>query len=470
MTGVSSRNLRDFESPEGEPLSRVRRSRTISLLAVAGAVALLGGILRISCAGRSCDEADGAESEVPFCSLEAGLRRDIVTGFRDGRSPDLLAVTGPQVVRGGTAFEDAELEPLWPGSSADDAARVPLVFYGTGVAAGGSIPEGTTLDAVAATLAHIAQVRRPHPEVRSGTTIDGVATGEEPRLILEIVWKGIGSRDLETTDNEWPFLQGLMSRGTGTLASDTGSQPLDPAAVLSTIGTGGLPNQHGITGTLVRNDEGRVVQAWSSKAPISVIATFPDDLDEMLGQRPMIAVSGTSHADRGVIGGNWYTSGDEDEVVINEGASVRTQTAAAVRLLGDGYGRDPTADVVAVVMEGDIDLLDRALGRIVRRAEEVSNSSVTILVTGTGSATSTTGSAVAAAEVAADIEDTVSAEGSVVEATTPGGVYLDQERLAEEAISEDVVLSAMRTMKIGMARNLFADAFPAIAVSFERYC
>jgi len=431
---------------------------------------VLGGILRISCAGHSCDEADGAESEVPFCSLEAGVRRDVVAGFRDGRSPDLLAATARQVVHGGSAFESTDLEPLWPGSSAGDAARVPLVFYGTGVAAGESIPEGTTLDAVAATLAHVVETHRPHPEVRSGTAIDGVATGEAPRLIVEVVWKGIGSRDLEATGNEWPFLQGLMSRGAGTLGAETGSQPLDPAAVLTTIGTGGPPSQHGITGTLVRNDEGRVVEAWSPTAPISVIATFPDDLDETGDQHPMIGLAGTARADRGVIGGNWYTTRDKDDIVINENASVRAQTETVVRLLGGGYGSDTRSDVVAVVMEGDVGRLDEGLSRIVERAEEVSNSSVAIVVTGTGSASSTTGLGVRAGDVAAHIEDTVAAEGRVVEATAPGGVYLDQERLAEEEISEDVVLEAMRKMRIGAEPPLFADVFPAIAVSFERYC
>ena len=437
---------------------------------MAGAIAVVGGVLRFACVGRSCDEANGTETRVPFCSLPDRARREIVAGFRDGRSPDLMAVSGSQLVTGGTGFEGRSPQPLWPSTEEAAAARVPLVFAGTGIAAGASVPEGASLDDVAATLAELAGLRRPHPEVRSGSAIGGVATGDVPRLIVEVVWKGVGSRELEDPRNEWPFLQQLMAGGAGTLAASAGSAPLDPAAVLTTIGTGGLPYQHGITGTLIRNDAGRLVQAWGPDAPISVIATLPDDIDEEQDQAPMVGLVGTSVADRGVIGGNWYTTRDEDDISIQENASIPEQTAAVLKVLDGGFGDDATTDVLAVVMEGKIDLLDQALSRIAEGAEEASRSSAAIVVTATGSAAPGSASGVDAAEVAAGIEDTVDAGADVIEATTPGGVFLDQATLAEEKISEDVVLSAMRGLRVGAAPRLFVDAFPAIAVSFERYC
>jgi hypothetical protein len=471
VTLVASRNPQGLGTgPGGNPTSGLGRSRIVSLLAVAGLIALVGGILRYSCVGHSCDEADGAENSVPFCSLPREVRTEIAAGFRDGRSPDILGVTNEQIVTGGTAFEKGSLQPTWPSTSMESLSRIPIVFSGAGVAAGTTIPAGTSLDDIAATLAHISGERRPHPEVRSGTAIDGVAAGEAPRLILEVVWKGIGSADLSDPADGWPFLQGLMSEGAGTSTATTGSLPLDPAASLTTIGTGGLPNQHGITGTLVKNEEGDVVQAWSPRAPISVIATFPDDLDEAHAERPMIGLVGTSVADRGVIGGNWYTTGDRDEIVIEEGATVQKLTRVAQTTLKRGYGSDEILDVLAVVMEGDVDRLDQALGRLVETADEVSGDAVTVVVAGTGSATTHGAEPIPAADVAAEIEDTVPADGEVIEATTPGGIYLNQKRLADEKISEDVVLSAMRTLRIGAAPRPFADAFAAIAVSFERYC
>ena len=470
VTGVASRNPQRLGTgPGGTSTSGLGRSRTISLLTVAGLIALVGGVLRFSCVGHSCDEAGGAENSIPFCSLPREIRTEIAAGFRDGRSPDLFGVTDNQIVAGGTAFEDEDLQPPWPSTSGESSSPVPIVFSGTGVTAGTTIPAGTSFDDIAATLARISGERRPHPEVRSGRAIEGVASGDAPRLILEVIWKGVGSADLSDPTNEWPYLQQLMSEGAGTLTATTGSLPLDPAASLTTIGTGGLPNQHGITGTMVKNDEGDVVRSWSRSAPITVIATFPDDLDEAHEQRAMIGLVGTSVSDRGIIGGNWYTTRDRDEIVIEEGASVQGSTRSAQKVLQAGYGSDETLDVLAVVMEGDVDLLDQGLSRLVETAEEVSGGALTVMVAGTGSAQHGT-DPIAAAEVAAEIEDTVPVGGDVIEATTPGGIYLDQERLADEKISEDVVLSAMRTLRIGAAPRLFDDAFGAIAVSFERYC
>ena len=64
-----------------------------------------------------------------------------------------------------------------------------------------------------------------------------------------------------------------------------GSLPLDPTAVETTIGTGGLPSQHGITGTWVRNAQGRLVRAFGPGAPTPVIAALGDDLDQRDGRR-----------------------------------------------------------------------------------------------------------------------------------------------------------------------------------------
>lgn len=66
-------------------------------LAVVAAMAVLGipaGILRLGCIGNTC-AAVGADEPVgvPFCPLPGELKREIVAGFREGRSPDVLAVT-----------------------------------------------------------------------------------------------------------------------------------------------------------------------------------------------------------------------------------------------------------------------------------------------------------------------------------------------------------------------------------------
>ena len=137
--------------------------------------------------------------------------------------------------------------------------------------------------------------------MRSGTAFAGVADGERPRLVLLVGWKGVGSSELETHRNDWPFLSSLLDEGRGP-STARGSLPLDPAATLTTIGTGGLPSQHGITGSFIRNGQGRVVQAFAPDAPVQIIATLADDLDHA-NPSTLVGLVATDERDRGIVGG-----------------------------------------------------------------------------------------------------------------------------------------------------------------------
>jgi hypothetical protein len=433
----------------------------------AGLVAAPAAILQGLCAGHSCDNpSDDVGTVVPFCSLPLDVRAGVVNGFRDGRSPDILAVTaGGTAVRGisGLGLRAAG-SAAWP-SEAGSPDAVPLVLAGTGVARTG-IPAGTTLDSVAPTLAEIAGLRRPHPEVRSGRAIGGVARGVRPRLILEVVWKGVGSRSLGD-ETVTPFLRELMSRGAGTLEARTGSLPLDPAATLTTLGTGGLPRQHGITGTLLRNEEGKLAAAWGPGAPLSVIASLGDDLDRSLGERPRIGLVATDASDRGAIGGNWYVDGDRDDVVLAPRATPAAAAAAAADMLGGGYGSDDVVDLAVVVMEGRPRNLDRALAGVVAAAEDASSGHLTTVVTATGDAA--TPLALRAADVRAMLEEAIDAPEPVIDAAVPGGLFLDQQAVARQGVTDDQVVTALGDFR-ARRRPVFGDAFSAVAVSFSRYC
>jgi hypothetical protein len=447
----------------------------MALLLAIGVIGLPAVLLRFLCVGHSCDEEVAAASEVPFCSLEPALRSRIGAGFREERSPEVLAVAQRADIAGGTGFERGT-SPAWPSSDLG-AARVPLVFAGEGVVPT-AIPEGTTLTSVAPTLAALIDFERPFPEVRSGEAIEDVVGDVSPRLLLQVILKGVGSDDLEARPDAWPFLGDLIDEGAATMDADTGSLPLDPAAVISTVGTGGTPSQHGITGEFVRTGEGRLVRAFSEGADSPVIATLADDLDEQLGQRPLIGLVGDAATDRGAIGGEWYGApSDTDEVIIDR----RGQVSAAVRMLSRasverqragrvggpaGFGADDVPDLMSVVMDGDIARLDRNLKRIVAAAEDASDGSVALVVTGTGSRPSTD-ETVMGTEIARDLDGALGEQ--VTEAAVPGGLFLDQSALTELELSEDVVIDELEQLR-GPEGVLFEDVFPAIAVTFSRYC
>ena len=60
--------------------------------------------------------------------------------------------------------------------------------------------------------------------------------------------------------------------------------------------------------------------------------------------------------------------------------------------------------------------------------------------------------------------------GPVIEATALGGLFLDQSTLAETGITEDQVVRAVRAVAGSPGQAVFADTFPAIALTFARYC
>jgi hypothetical protein len=453
------------------------RHRVRVLLLACALIAAPAVVLRAVCAGRSCEHEARAAPAVPFCSLDEDVRTLIADGFRDGRSPEVLAVATEPGVVGGSGFERA-IAPEWPSAELASRARVPVLFFGPGISAGG-LPDGFSLDDVAPTLADILELRRPHPEVRSGRPAEGLWQGEAPRLAIEVVFKGVGRDDLEERPEAWPYLEHLMGRGRAAPAAPTGSLPLDPAATLTTIGTGGLPRQHGITGTLIRNDDGVLTKAWGQGAPTSVIATLADDLDQRWRQRSRIGLVATASEDRGVIGGRWYIDVDRDDAVYVRGGAGE----AAAALLAKGYGRDEIPDLLAaVVTSGRAAVLDDTLRRVVSAASRASDGSYVVVVTATGSAPrapAASGRArpakhgaaapVPASVVVRRVERAIHGPPGIIEAAAAGGLFVNQGVAARRSISEDAVLNALGALRVG-GRAVFADRFPAIAVSFGRYC
>lgn len=428
----------------------------LSLLAVPPVLA------RVACVGDACGGATAATPiAVPFCGLPADVRTLVANGFRNGRSPDVLGVAATTAIAGAARPADDALP--WPQVDPVSDARVPIAFLGTGVAPDGAVPDGTGLDQIAPTLADLLGLRRPHPEVRAGVAIPGLATGDRPRLIVEVVWRGVGTTDLRAAPDAWPFLHATMHRtGDGTLEGTAGSIPLDPAATLTTIGTGGLPSQHGITGSTIRDDTGRIVSAWGPDAPTSIVSTLPDDLGSRYGVAMKVGLVAPDVDDRGLIGNGWaYPTRPRYDL------SITQRPLPAVRALLDaGYGSDDVPDVLGVVLDGSIDRMDAQTAAIVRAAG-TDDASVTFLLTATG--TSAPSQAVPAAHVVRRVNASVQTSQPVVAAAAAGGLFLDQRVLAENDLTSNAAAQAMRRMVLD-GENLFADAFPSFAVSFARYC
>jgi hypothetical protein len=443
----------------------------VALLAVAALVLVPAIALRFGCVGETCATAGGHPAAVPFCPLPSALKDVIETGFRSGRSPDVLGVTGPIPVVGGTSgASPTGVVTTWPALRSASGTGVPIVFGGPAFDGAGPVPAGTGLDAIAPTLAAALRFDRPHPEIRAGKPVPGVTTSAPPRLILEVAWKGVGSRDLARSPGGWPYLRSVARAGAGTLEGTTGSVPLDPAATLTTIGTGGLPFQHGITGTLLRNQDERVARAWSPDAPESVIATLADDYDQLMLERPLVGMVATDEADRGIVGDGWYVTHDSDPVRIGRG--MQAQLAAVRSLLSMGFGRDAVPDILAVVMQGPLRDIDRELRRVVDRATKAARGSLLVAVAGTGEAVGlrTDPRAVPATTLVSEVDAKTGLSEPIVQAAAPGGLFLDEAALARQGVTGQVAQEALEGIPSPAGGPLVPQAFQGFAVSFARYC
>jgi hypothetical protein len=322
--------------------------------------------------------------------------------------------------------------------------------------------------------------------VRSGDALPTVADGKMPRLVLEVVGQGMGKRDwaLPGTARPYPLWVRIKRHGVVAFHAETGSLPDDPAAVLTTIGTGGLPFQHGITGTLIRNDRGGVVRAWGPGAPVPVIASLGDDLDRSWQERPRIGMVAQEGADRGIVGGNWYPHHDQDDIEIVKGRgsasdALHKEERAAVALLHNGYGADRIPDLLAVVLNARGRRFADSASRLYADARRTTGNRVALVATGTGAARRSesagrnlaakgTGSGKATAGLVRRLDRHLGAH--VVAALQPGGLFLDRKAAGHSSVSSDAAARALRRHRGPDGSLMFADAFAGTAVSFARYC
>jgi len=445
--------------------------RLVGLLIASALVGAPAVVLRAVCFGKSCGSPAAVQARVPFCPLPDRLKTLIAAGYRDGRSPEVLAVPATIGITGGTSTNTAEVP--WPGTSPLPDTSVPIVFTGPRVKHV-PLPTGTGLDQIAPTLAAFLRFNRGHPDVRTGKAIGGLNEGGltplVPKLVLELTWTGVSGDGLKSLPlSRTPWLRSQFRSGAGTFGGDTGSVPLDPAATLTTIGTGGLPFQHGITGSLLRSPSGAVVPAWGKGAPTSVIATLTDDFDQAKGQAPKIALVAPAPEDQGLIGGKWYIGHDKDLVEIGGDPVAKVRTALAT-----GLGSDVTPDVLGVVLQGTPQQMDGESSAIQRLALQAAGGSAGLVTvtagTGEGGAPSGTG-----ADVAAAVDGTLGAP--VVAASTPGGLFLDPAVQARAHISGQDVVNALlpgegaNTVSTATRTHfMFAGVFQGFAVSFRQYC
>jgi hypothetical protein len=245
------------------------------------------------------------------CGLPADQLARIWRGYDPRRSEDVFVVPRKPAFFGSISV--VSHSGPW-----DYLQRVPLVLYGPGhIRTSGPVGESATLADVYPTVGELVGVQL---EPRAGTVLDqAVMPGalRRPKLVVTIVWDGVGRNVLDYWGRKWPTLARLEHTGTSYRNATVGSSPSITPATHATLGTGTFPRAHRVTGIFMRAASG-VVKAFEGTDPTDLSkSTFAEQIDMTLGNEPRVGLLGWSDWHLPMVGrGLAMKGGDADDVGI----------------------------------------------------------------------------------------------------------------------------------------------------------
>lgn len=258
------------------------------------------------------------------CSLPKRWVRAVYRGSRPGeaRDHDILIVPDPPNYAGSFTYTSHS-------GPYDFLQKVPLTFYGPSFVKDQgriSIDREVTVADLAPTYARVLGM----PWARTGArSIDEILapTTRTPRLIVTVSIDGGGWNVLDEWPDATPFLRGLMDRGTNVDGAVVGSSPSVTPAIHTNIGTGTFPREHGVTGIVVRADDGSMTGSFSAigkDAPLQPdislrVTTVADEWDLMTGNEAKVGLMASGKFILGMLSqGTAVPGGDKDMVALLE--------------------------------------------------------------------------------------------------------------------------------------------------------
>ena len=195
--------------------------------------------------------------------------------------------------------------------------EVPLVLYGPGhIASRGPVETPATLADVFPTMGELTGVDLPP---RAGSALsEALVTGRgAPKLVVTIVWDGVGRNVLELWPKQWPNLARMEREGTSYMRATVGSSPSITPATHSTLGTGTWPKDHHVTGIWMRRGDS-LVESFEGYAPTDLDrSTYADEIDRALDNEPQVGLVGWGGWHLGMLGsGLAQAGGDADQAAI----------------------------------------------------------------------------------------------------------------------------------------------------------
>ncbi|MDQ5815843.1 MAG: alkaline phosphatase family protein [Actinomycetota bacterium] len=244
------------------------------------------------------------------CRLPLEQLIRIRRGYYRPRSEDVLIV--PQYPNYAGSFDVPNHSGPWR-----YLQEVPLVLYGPKqIARSGRIETPATLADVYPTMGELMEVNLPP---RAGRPLSEALLPHRsvPKLVVTIVWDGVGRNVLRLWPDEWPNLARIERKGTSYVKATVGSSPSITPATHSTLGSGAWPSTHHVTGIRMRRGDA-LVEAFDETEPSDLErTTFADEIDRALDNAPKVGLVGWSNWHLGMLGhGLAEPGGDADSAAV----------------------------------------------------------------------------------------------------------------------------------------------------------
>ncbi|MGH2701379.1 MAG: alkaline phosphatase family protein [Actinomycetota bacterium] len=246
------------------------------------------------------------------CSLSKEIILRTWRGYYSGRSEDVVMV--PQFPNYSGTFDLVNHSGPW-----DYLTNVPLMLYGPEhIQPRGRVEGPASITDVYPTAGALSNVDLPP---RDGRILsEAIKPGAEnpPKLIVTVVWDGVGRNVLEEWPEAWPTLARLEREGTSFVNASVGSSPTITPATHSSLGTGAFPRSHGVTGIYYQEPNQKVTGAFKNRATEDLeLSTFGDEIDRAYGNASLVGLLASRSWHMGMLGhGSRMEGGDEDQLGI----------------------------------------------------------------------------------------------------------------------------------------------------------
>jgi hypothetical protein len=317
-------------------LRPVRRALFL-LTSVVALVALAAMGTPVAPVDRSSSPQSGQTSEArsstntvkQACRLSPRILTRIWRGFDRVHSTDITVV--PKAPNFWGDFGRVSHTGPW-----DYLQQVPLVLYGPGriVASGERLGQHVNITDVYPTVGRLLGVDLPPREgevLESALVPDAVGI---PKLIMVVVWDGVGRNVLDRWPGRWPNLARLEAQGTSFLNASVGSSPSVTPSTHSSLGTGAFPREHKVIAINYRDRDGKIRSAFARSDPRQLkLTTFADEIDRRLANKPKVGLLAWSVSGSPSTGpGAWITN---HLGMLGHGTATRGGDRDQEALLGD---------------------------------------------------------------------------------------------------------------------------------------